>query len=159
MDLTFQWNSKTILKLFTPMALGFMSNRICWSKDGGKSAGASVKFRPPPYVFGIVWPILYLMLGLSWILATADKKNKTQSNIVESFYLLIVFLLSFWIYVYGCNKNKVGGVYVITLTIGAIILAMNVVRVESRVLLTPLLTWLLIALLLNVAEVQGGQKK
>ena len=157
MDLTFQWNKKTILKLFTPMALGFMSNRICWSTDGGKSAGSSVKFRPPPYVFGIIWPILYLLLGLSWIIATSDKKMKNR-NLVESFYILIVFLLSFWIYVYGCNKDKVGGIYVITLTIGAIILAMNVVRTESRILITPLLTWLLIALLLNVSEVQGGNK-
>ena len=149
-----KWRGENIAKLVIPMLFGFGMNKICWGKDSGKSAGETVKFRPPAYVFGVVWPILYILLGLSWITATNFAEGGDK-NMTESFYILIVFFLTYWIYVYGCNKNKVGGVYIITLTIGSIILAMNIIPKNSRLLLTPLLTWLLIALLLNVSEVQG----
>jgi len=33
-----------------------------------KTSGQNVWFRPPPYVFAIVWPLLLLLIGYSWYL-------------------------------------------------------------------------------------------
>ena len=145
-----KWNTENIVRLIVPMAFGYITSHSCWKRVSSKRAGASVAFRPPAYVFGIVWPILYIMLGLSWVMAM--KKNKTATH-VEISYVSISILLASWIFVYGCKNRKVWGVYSIALSLGAVIMTMNLVGVESRVLLVPLLTWLILALLLNVFEV------
>ncbi|MBM94051.1 MAG: hypothetical protein CMF51_04810 [Legionellales bacterium] len=146
-----KWTGDNVLRLTFPMLAGYVTSNVCWDKISSKRAGASVVFRPPPAVFKFVWPILYLLLGLSWILsATTAKRN----CVLELCYISISVLLASWLYLYGCKNKKVMGVYAITLSMGAVILAMNLVGVTSRVLLVPLLTWLILALLLNVFEVQ-----
>lgn len=145
-----KWNTENIVRFILPMMLGYLTSHSCWKRVSSKRAGASVAFRPPAYVFGIVWPILYIMIGLSWVIAAKTKKTNTH---IELCYLSISILLASWIFVYGCKNRKVWGVYSIALSLGAIIMTMNLVGVESRVLLVPLLTWLLLALLMNVFEV------
>lgn len=34
------------------------------------------KLAPPNYVFGIVWPILYLLLAISFLIIFLEKKNQ-----------------------------------------------------------------------------------
>ena len=144
-----KWSMVNYVKLLLPMFMGYLTSSVCWDKTNSKRAGQSVSFRPPAKVFGIVWPILYVLLGLSWIISTANARG---TMIDFSFVLIIVFLTS-WIIVYGCNKNKIGGVYVIACSMGSVILAMNMAPLEARLMLVPLLTWLMLALLLNAFEV------
>ena len=40
------------------------------------------KLSPPNYVFGIVWPILYLLLGAAWVLSNS-----------KTFYYLVLLIL------------------------------------------------------------------
>ena len=39
---------------------------------------------PPDYVFGIVWPILYLTMGISFLLVASHKKF----NFIFSWFIL-----------------------------------------------------------------------
>ena len=148
-----KWDTENIVRFILPTALGYLTSHSCWKKASSKRAGNSVAFRPPAYVFGIVWPILYVMIGLSWVIASKTKKSNTP---IELCYLSISILLASWIFLYGCKNRKIWGVYAIALSIGAVIMTMNLVGVESRVLLVPLITWLLLALLMNVFEVSNG---
>ena len=116
-----------------------------------KNAGSVVKFRPPSYMFGIVWTILYILFGISWIITISKNKNKL---LIDLLYSLVTILLTLWIVVYSCLKNKKGGVYVLFGTICSVILCMNISPLESRMMLSLLLTWLLLASLLNTFEVQ-----
>ena len=34
----------------------------------GKEAGKDIPFRPLSWVFGVVWPVLLLLIGYSWTL-------------------------------------------------------------------------------------------
>ena len=34
----------------------------------GMETGKDIPFRPPGWVFGVVWPILLLLIGYSWTL-------------------------------------------------------------------------------------------
>ena len=34
----------------------------------GKEVGKDIPFRPPGWVFGVVWPVLLLLIGYSWTL-------------------------------------------------------------------------------------------
>ena len=92
-----------LMRLVYPMVAGFGVSLFC---KMGKS-GTNVKFRPPPYIFGIVWPILYLLLGLSWI-----HSNPQQNQLVDGLFFTLSSLLAFWIVVYACRKDKKNAVFV-----------------------------------------------
>ena len=65
-------SSSEIVRFIYPMLIGYIVSYKC---KMGKDSGKTVKFRPPGYVFGIVWPILYILLGLSWINSVKNNKN------------------------------------------------------------------------------------
>ena len=50
-----------ILLVFLPSVIGYGSQYLC---NIGKNAGKNVLFRPPSWVFGIVWPVLFLLFGI-----------------------------------------------------------------------------------------------
>ncbi len=79
-----------ILKLFIillPFILGYLSTLFI-SRTEIPETNAGIK--PPRWLFGIVWPILYLLLGYSsYLILQKDKKT-------FKIYLAHLFLLSIW---------------------------------------------------------------
>lgn len=130
----------SIMKLFLPALSGFFISRfICpMNKKDTKSS-----FQPPSYIFPIVWFILYVLLGISWM--------KSPSTLVHnSVYFLITFSLCLWIVAYSCYKRKRLGIYVILLSMFFTTVAMIQGKKINQLLLTPLLLWLLFAVFLNI---------
>lgn len=125
----------------------------------GESSGETVKFRPPPSAFGIAWGILYFCIGLSWFFAiylpNDVKSNKDLYSIliVSFFYILLNALLSMWIIFYSCYKDKINSIYILVGSIVASLLCFTIGNTTSRLLISPLIGWLLLATLLNVQEV------
>tara|TARA_B110000037_G_scaffold218996_1_gene283202 strand:+ start:761 stop:1225 length:465 start_codon:yes stop_codon:yes gene_type:complete len=114
------------------------------------NSGKIVKFRPPGYIFGIVWPILYILFGLSWVISHKDIK----SIWIDIIYIISSLSIVSWIIFYSCLSLRKIGPFVILLSICFIIIIMNIVKLKGRLLLVPLLSWLLYALLMNTAEIQ-----
>lgn len=141
---------KNILRLLFAMILGFGINMVPRCKISSK-AGQTVKFRPPSYIFSIVWPTLYILFGLSWIFA----KQKMKTRQVDILFGLQAILLTSWIVVYSCLSNKKGGIYVLLLNILVLTIIIMLVPLKSQLMLVPLLVWILFALFLNIFEVQG----
>lgn len=139
------------IRLCLPAISGFFVSSLPHCRPG-KGSGSVVKFRPPGFVFGLVWPVLYLLLGSAWVYTHSH--SATPGAFVDIFYGTLVFFLTLWIVVYGCLHNKKGGVYVIFLAILATIVSRDISLPLSRVLLSPLLVWLLFAGLISVVEVQ-----
>ncbi len=128
--------------LVLPLISGYTVSSIC---GPSKTSGQSVKFRPEPWVFGVVWPILYLLLGFAW----------TQSKQYSLFYIILNILLNLWLIIYVCQKNKIGGIYIILLSLLSLVYILISVKKQIKYYLVPLLIWLLFALLLNTFEVQN----
>lgn len=134
-----------IVRILIPIVLASITSYFCKIP---KDAGNNVKFRPPSWVFGFVWPILYICIGISWY-------NNPGYNI-DILFLFLNIILCLWIVMYGCNKNKKLGLYIIVLSILVCILLMVTMNNKVSVaMLTPLLVWLHFALLLNMFEVQS----
>lgn len=131
--------------LLAPAITGFGASLICkMDEDSGKS----VKFRPPAWVFGVVWPILYILLGLSWVVAS-------RKDVVNSvYYSLLTALLVTWIFVYSCNNDKKNAVFVLLASVMTAIACFSVGSKKSRLLISPLIGWLLFAMLMNATEIQ-----
>ena len=128
--------------LLLPLISGYLVSSIC---GPSKTSGQSVRFRPAPWVFGVVWPILYLLLGFAW----------TQSKKYSLLYIILNILLNLWLVVYACQKNKVGGIYIILLSLLCLVYIFINVKKQIKYYLVPLLIWLLFALLLNTFEVEN----
>ena len=155
------------IRFFLAMILAYGAN-IVPKCDISKKAGNILKFRPPPYVFGIAWPILYTLLGFSWVYACAyvNQHAGTHPTIghskslhIDITYAMIGLTLSAWIITYSCMKNKKGGVYAILLGILLTLWAIIMSPYASKMTMAPLLVWLGFALLMNVFEVQFTPSK
>ena len=140
-------NKYDLLRLFYPMVAGFVVSKFCKMEK----SGITVKFRPPGYVFGIVWPILYILLGLSWI-----NSNPSSNKKVELLYFVLSSLLAYWIVVYACQKNKRNAVFIMLAIILNIGILMVQIPKKSQLYLVPLGIWLLFALLISTTEIQNS---
>ena len=140
-------NQKDLIRLFYPMVAGFVVSKFCKMER----SGVNVKFRPPPYVFGIVWPILYILLGLSWINSNPDKNMN-----LEIMFFVLSSLLAYWIVVYACQKNKKNAVFVMLAIVLNIALLMVQIPKKSQLYLVPLGVWIFFAMLLSTTELQNS---
>lgn len=136
-----------LMRLVYPMVAGFGVSLFCKMEK----SGVNVKFRPPPYIFGIVWPILYLLLGWSWV-----QSNPRQNQLIDGLFFTLSSLLAVWIVVYSCRKDKKNAVFVMVAILLAIALLMVLIPQKSKLMLTPLGIWILFALLLSTTEVQNS---
>jgi len=128
--------------LFAPLVSGYAMSAYC---GPSRTAGASVKFRPPSWVFGVVWPILYILMGMSWI----------RSKHLTFRFVILLILLNLWLLVYVCQKNKIGGIYIIFLSLLAALYIFMDLDKSTKLLFAPLIVWLLFAAFLNTFEVQS----
>lgn len=96
--------------------------------------GKDVKYRPPGWVFGVVWPILLLLIGRSWTLAPELTK----------YYIILTTLLASWSMFY--TNNRTYAFLNILASIGiTIYLILSKFKKLSAKLLMPLLGWLIFA--------------
>ena len=107
---------------------------------------------PPNYVFGIVWPILYLLMSVSFFIIL--KINKYSFNSIPLIIFIIHLFFNFiWTYLFQNYKNKmialIDLLIVILLTIYIIIEFYKINKLASY-LLIPYIIWLCFAFYLNL---------
>jgi benzodiazapine receptor len=111
-------------------------------------------FNPPNWVFGPVWTILYILMGISlylvWI-AVGKKKAKKQAYLAFAAQLLLNML---WSVVFFGLHNLWGGAVVIVLLFVSLTINAILFRAFSRTafwLLVPYAAWVCFATYLNVS--------
>ena len=132
-----------ILYIASPITIGFIVSMIC-SPDS--KSGSTVKFRPPPWVFSVVWSILYLMIGYAWV-------NSKSTSI---YFIILLILLDTWLITYSCIGNKNISLLVLVLSLlSTMLVYTTAITTISKILITPLFIWLLYALMISTAEIQN----
>ena len=121
--------------LFIPLV---SVNSVAYFYPISKDSGKEVWFRPPPYVFMIVWPILLLLIGYSWYLRPK----------LVFYYAILTLLLSSWSIVLNNNKFY-DFIDIITTLLFTLFLILYKYVKKSSILLVPLLLWLSFASVLN----------
>lgn len=97
----------------------------------GKEAGKDIPFRPPSWVFGVVWPILLILIGYSWTLRPG----------LTNYYLLLTLLLSSWSIFYANNRMFAFLNILATIAL-TLYLILHKFKKKSSYLLIPLVAWL-----------------
>ena len=147
----FKLNSKTSLILLIPLTLivgSFASANTgtdLWYQGLIKS-----DLNPPGYVFGIIWPILYLLMGITaWRTFEIIKNlfyiqlflNAIWSWLFFSFHLPLISLIDIWLLIYVNIK-----------------IVFKVLKMDklAGLLYTPYILWLLFASYLNLFIVMNN---
>ena len=128
-----------------PLVVGSTTSLLC---PVPADAGATVVFRPPAAVFGIVWPILFLLMGTAWYLGRRD-------TLVHVGNALLLAAMVAWIVVYGCGGRKIQALYVLLLCVLFAVGVLCLYPSPRKLLVVPLVVWLLFATLLNATEVSA----
>ena len=146
-------NPQTYIYLLLPILTGYLASALC---PIGKSSGSKIKSRPPSWVFGIIWPLLYIFLGLTWIIL---RSKDTQNYFVDILMILNIVCLVSWIILYGCKKDKKGALYVLLFTFCVSLVIFGYswsIDRTAGLLMSPYLAWITFAMILNFTDVNNG---
>ena len=105
---------------------------------------------PPGIVFPIVWTILYILMGISYFLATKDNEENKE---LDQIYLLQLLVNFMWpIIFFVLEMYFTAFLWIILLLILVIVMIKELLNVNkvSGYLQIPYLIWLLFATYLNL---------
>jgi len=143
---------KLAISILIPLAIGFLGSIATsgsvntWYKTLNKPS-----FNPPSWVFGPVWTVLYILIGLSFYFVWTDNsgKQKKTAFIVYSFQLFFNLLWSFLFF--GLRSPFAALIEIIALWIFIItnIIVFYKISNKAGLLLIPYLLWVTFATILN----------
>lgn len=145
-----------------PLVLGMTSG---WIASKGpyvqRQRTARVPLQPPGYVFSIVWPILYLLMG--WVLfrmLSWSKPVRGKANWVFVLFWTQLVLNFLWSPVNTYLENETVSLYLlyaILLASMATVIGLSKFDAFGSVLLYPYLFWLTFASFLACASIQASK--
>ncbi len=144
-------NLKFIIALIIPLSVGaiggfFTSSSITsWYSNLNKPF-----FNPPNWIFGPMWTLLYLLMGiacyLTWISEHAYKKTALK---IYALQLIFNFLWSFLFFYFKNPALALIDIVLMIITISATMIAFSKISKKAAWLLIPYLLWVLFATALN----------
>lgn len=113
---------------------------------------AKPSITPPDFVFGPVWTILYILMGIAFYIILKNGNNKKlKKDAVRLFILQLVFN-TLWSVVFFGMHSPLAGVLVIVSLLFLIILTIKAfykISHQAAILLLPYLFWVSFATVLN----------
>ena len=135
------------------MLLGFLSGNLAQSGPDNPWFAALDKpaIYPPPVWFGIVWSILYFLMGIALALVCAAWGARGRTAAIALFAVQLVLNLSWTPVFFAAHEMRAALVILIVLdlVVVATIVMFWKVRRLAGLLLLPYLAWILFATALN----------
>ena len=135
------------------MFLGFLSGTMSGSTADNAWYQALIKpaIQPPGWVFGVVWPTLYLLMGLAFSMVLHARGARVRHVAIGLFLLQFVLNLS-WSPLFFGQHEVTAAFFIILVMLGIAIAATFAfarVRKAAAWLMVPYLVWISFASILN----------
>lgn len=140
--------------------LGLLSGVV--GQDGPDSAWFEAlekpKAFPPPATFGIVWSILYAVMGFALALIISAYGARGRSPALGLFFVQFALNLAWSPVFFGLHRMTDALIILVVMLIVAVLTAMQFLRVRwvAGVLMMPYIVWLVFACYLNFAFLQAN---
>jgi tryptophan-rich sensory protein len=111
-------------------------------------------FNPPSWLFGPVWTLLYILMGISLFLVIMEGRKGRDVRIPLVLFAIQLILNIIWSFAFFGLESPISGLLVILLLLAfivATIMAFYPVRKAAAWLLIPYLLWVSFATILNYA--------
>lgn len=111
-------------------------------------------FNPPGWIFGLVWTILFILMGIALYLVWQEKEklNKRENNLAWGVFGAQLFFNVLWSYSFFFFRNPLAGlvniIFLLVLIVGNIIVFYKIKK-EAGWLLVPYFLWVSFASVLN----------
>jgi len=146
--------TKLLVSIILPLSLGAIAGMFTSQSVPEWYATLNrPSFNPPNWIFGPVWTILYILMGISLFLIWKQNVSKERNRAILVF--LIQLLLNFgWSFIFFYfNKIGLALVEIILLWINIVIMLVLFYRIKpmAAYINIPYLLWVTFATLLNVS--------
>lgn len=135
------------------LLLGFLSGRLAGSGPGNPWFDALIKpgIYPPPQTFGIVWSVLYVLMGLALALVISARGAWGRERAIVAFFVQLVLNLAWTPLFFAAHQITWALLLLCALDVAVIatIWLFRKVRPMAALLLLPYLAWILFATWLN----------
>jgi tryptophan-rich sensory protein len=143
---------KLLVSILLPLVLGAIAGMFTAQSVPEWYAGLNQpSFNPPNWIFGPVWTILYLLMGISLFLVWKQKASKKRNLAILIF--LIQLLLNFaWSFIFFYfNRIGIALVEIVLLWISIVLMLFLFYRIKpmASYINIPYLLWVTFALVLN----------
>lgn len=132
--------------------LGFLSGQIGGSASSvWFSALDKPSTFPPPATFGIVWTLLYAMMGVALALVCAAWGARYRAPAIAAFAVQLLINLAWHPVFFGAHQITAALAIIVALDVAVVVTIVLFWRVRRLAawLLAPYLAWILFATLLN----------
>lgn len=111
-------------------------------------------FSPPNWVFGSVWTMLYLLMGISLYLVWVSKAQQKAKRLAMTFFFIQLGLNALWsILFFGLKSPSAAFIGIVLLWLTIFLTIRNFLRISKVAgwLLIPYIAWVSFASVLNLA--------
>ncbi|MFY7835263.1 MAG: TspO/MBR family protein [Novosphingobium sp.] len=135
------------------VALGFLAGQVAGSGPGNPWFDALEKpaIYPPPAAFGIVWSILYVLMGISFAMVLSARGARGRGAASAAFVVQLVLNLA-WSPTFFALHQITGAFWITVAMIVAIVVTIVLfwrIRPVAGMLLLPYLAWVCFASVLT----------
>jgi translocator protein len=112
---------------------------------------AKPSFMPPGWVFGVVWPVLYALLGIALALVLAARHTPRRREALTLFFVQLALNFAWSPIFFGAHDIRLAKLVIFVMAAVAAVAAGRFFRIDKRagLLLVPYLAWLIFAAVLN----------
>ena len=156
------WGRIALLTCPLIVLLGSASGWLSNSGTGNGWFDALVKpfFMPPGWAFGVVWPILYLLLGISLAMVLAEPPSPRRKVALVLFFVQLALNFAWSPIFFAAHDIRLAKVVIFMMAALAAAAAGQFMRIRkpAGLLLIPYLAWLVFAATLNstIEELNPG---
>ena len=147
------WGKTALLAVLTIELLGGASGWLSNSGYGNAWFDALEKpsFMPPGWLFGLVWPILYAMLGIAVAMILVEPPSPRRRAALTLFFLQLVLNFAWSPIFFAAHEIALANVVIFIMAGLAAAAAGQFMRIRKAagLLLIPYLAWLVFAATLN----------
>jgi len=133
---------KLLLNIFIPIILALLLNFIIFSLQWNNSEKYYNPYLPKGYIIGIIWTLIFGLLGAAHYILIFYNKNKS-SLASSSIIFLIAFCLAYPFLTNGLKYNKISNILNFVTLVLSIIVSIIVFRksIYAFYFLIPILIW------------------
>jgi len=147
--------AQLIFCILTPLVIGGLSGYFTGNEVNGEWFINLVKpaINPPAWVFGPVWTLLYLLMGISlyMIVNTEKSEQRTKALLIFSAQIFLNFWWSILFFSFHWLLFSLIEIVVLWGFIVAMIIIFRKIKPSAAYLQIPYLLWVRFATMLNVA--------
>ncbi|MEI8377178.1 MAG: TspO/MBR family protein [bacterium] len=155
-ELGFKWHNNLMQKLILSILIGyspsFISGFFKFDTTNWYSKLTKPSFSPPSWIFGVVWPILYFLIGLSLYFFWKTDADFEEKKLGYTFFAIQLLLNACFTPIFFAYKSLLGGfVICLLLSIFVLLTILEFYKIAplSAYLLIPYLLWDIFATFLS----------